>query len=61
MYSRTSKENGRLNSRCLYCFIAVGTDVDSTTELEHIEARHICPEKVLAHMLNYGRTFELQP
>jgi hypothetical protein len=48
MYSRTLNENGTINSRCLYCFITIGSAIESDAELSRIEAEHVCPEKVLA-------------
>jgi hypothetical protein len=48
MYSRTLNENGTLNSRCLYCFMTIGSAVETETELAKIEFEHVCPEKVLA-------------
>jgi hypothetical protein len=61
MYSRTSNDNGSLNSRCLYCFATISTATDSTIDLDRIEVRHICPEKALAYSLTRGHTFELRP
>ncbi len=61
MYSRTSNDNGSLNSRCLYCFVTISTETDSTTDLDGIEVRHICPEKALAYLLARRLTFEFQP
>jgi hypothetical protein len=51
MYYHTQNENGSYNSRCLDCLLTIAFSVDSAEELERIEARHLCPEKVLAHML----------
>lgn len=50
MYSRTQNDNGTLNTRCLYCFMTVASAVDSDTELEQLERRHVCPERALAEM-----------
>ncbi len=60
MYSRSRNENGRQNSRCLYCFMTIASDVEIESELERIEARHICPEKALAQLLALKRTVLLQ-
>ena len=48
MYSRTLNENGTLNSRCLYCFMTIGSAIETDAELARIETKHVCPEKVLA-------------
>ena len=53
MYSRITNENGSLNSRCLYCFNTVASDVQ-IHDLDRFEARHICPEKALAQLLARG-------
>jgi hypothetical protein len=51
MYSRTQNENGTYNTRCLYCFMTIASAVETDEELNRIEARHICPEKALAKLL----------
>jgi len=51
MYSRTQNDNGTFNTRCLYCFLTVASDVESPLELELIEEHHMCPEKALASLL----------
>jgi hypothetical protein len=51
MYSRTQNENGSFNSRCLHCFLTIASGVETEVELKDREARHLCPEKVLAQML----------
>jgi len=51
MYSRTQNENGTYNTRCLYCFMTIASAVETDEELNQIEARHICPEKALAKLL----------
>ncbi len=51
MYNRTLNENGTYNTRCLYCFMTVASAVESTSELEMLETRHICPERALAELL----------
>jgi hypothetical protein len=33
MYSRSRNENGSSNTRCLYCFLAVASDVETAIEL----------------------------
>ncbi len=50
MYSRTQNENGSYNTRCLDCFMTVAFCLESEQELDGVEVRHICPEKVLAKM-----------
>jgi len=51
MYSRTQNENGSLNSRCLDCFMTIASCVETEEELDEREAHHLCPERVLAHLL----------
>jgi hypothetical protein len=51
MYSRTINETGHTTSRCLYCFMTVASETEGPGELDRIEARHVCPEKALAHLL----------
>lgn len=51
MYSRTQNENGTYNTRCLYCFMTIASCVETDKELDQVEARHICPEKALAKLL----------
>lgn len=51
MYHRTQNENGSYNTRCLDCFMTIAFCIDSEEELDRREAEHLCPEKVLAHML----------
>lgn len=60
MYSRSRNENGNQNTRCLYCFITIASDVEIESELERLEARHICPEKALAQLLAMKRTVLVQ-
>jgi hypothetical protein len=60
MYSRTSNQNGRFNSRCLYCFTTVASDIERTSELDRIEAEHLCPEKALAQLMARKHTIEIQ-
>jgi hypothetical protein len=38
----------------------VASDVETTIELDRVEARHICPEKALTQLLLRGHSFELQ-
>ena len=47
MYSRIQNENGTYNTRCLFCFMTVGSAVEADEELARIEADHVCPEKAL--------------
>jgi hypothetical protein len=48
MYSRTQNENGTYNTRCLDCFLTIASSIETESELDAQEARHICPEKALA-------------
>lgn len=58
MYSRTQNENGTYNTRCLYCFMTVASDVESPGELDVEEAEHLCPEKAIAHMVAHDRVID---
>ena len=60
MYSRTQNENGTYNTRCLYCFMTIASSVDSEKELERFEARHICPEKALAELMETQKAINAQ-
>ncbi len=57
MYSRTQNENGTYNTRCLDCFITIASCVKTEAELGQREARHLCPEKVLAQLLAREKAF----
>ena len=59
MYSRTQNETEHFNSRCLYCFITIASDVATTRELDRLEATHLCPEKALAQMLAREKSCQL--
>ena len=58
MYSRTQNENGTYNTRCLHCFMTIASSVESDKELARLEARHICPEKALAALLELEKAAE---
>ena len=58
MYSRTQNENGTYNTRCLYCFMTIASAVETDRELARLEARHICPERALAALLEQARAIE---
>lgn len=51
MYRRTQNENGTFNTMCLDCLLTIATSVETETDLEQLEIRHMCPEKVLAQLL----------
>ena len=51
MYSRTQNDNGTYNTRCLDCFMTIASAVETEQEINRLEARHICPERVLSEML----------
>jgi hypothetical protein len=51
MYNRSQNENGTYNTRCLYCFMTIASSVETEKEMEKLEARHICPERALAELL----------
>ena len=54
MYSRTQNENGTYNTRCLFCFMTIASAVETTAELDHIETRHLCPERALSDIFMRG-------
>ncbi len=56
MYNHTQNENGTYNTRCLYCFMTVASSIESEKELDLLEARHICPERALAELLEMEKT-----
>lgn len=58
MYSRTQNENGTYNTRCLYCFMTIASSVETEKELAKLEARHICPERALAALLEQIKSAE---
>ena len=58
MYSRTQNENGTYNTRCLYCFMTIASSVETDKELATLEARHMCPERALAELLEQEKAIE---
>ena len=60
MYSRTQNENGSYNTRCLHCFLTVASAVETEEQLTSLEHRHICPEMVLADLLDRERSTQLK-
>jgi hypothetical protein len=60
MYSRTQNENGTYNTRCLHCFMTIASSVETETELDRLEVRHICPERALAELLEQVKASESQ-
>lgn len=60
MYSRTQNENGTYNTRCLFCFMTIASSVETDTEMARLEARHICPERALAELLEQEKAIESQ-
>jgi hypothetical protein len=58
MYSRTQNENGTYNTRCLYCFMTIAFSVETDKDLDRQEARHICPERALAELLELEKAIE---
>jgi hypothetical protein len=58
MYSRTQNENGSHNTRCLHCFMTVVSATETEEELTSLEHRHICPEMVLADLLDRERSIQ---
>ncbi|MGA2808632.1 MAG: hypothetical protein ABSE87_10895 [Terracidiphilus sp.] len=60
MYSRTQNENGTYNTRCLYCFMTIASSVEAERDLERLEARHICPERALAELLEVQKVIDSQ-
>ena len=60
MYSRTQNDNGSYNTRCLHCFMTIASAVETDEELQSLESRHICPEMVLADLLNREKPVPLK-
>jgi hypothetical protein len=60
MYSQTQNDNGTYNTRCLDCFMTIASSVETTDELEAIEVRHLCPEKLLAQLVARESSVEAQ-
>jgi hypothetical protein len=60
MYSRTQNENGTYNTRCLHCFMTIASSVEAVKELDKLEARHICPERALAELLEVQKAINAQ-
>ena len=60
MYSRTQNDNGTYNTRCLDCFMTIASSVETVDELEVLEVKHLCPEKVLAQLIARERSVEAQ-
>lgn len=60
MYSRTQNENGTYNTRCLFCFMTIASSVETDVELDRLEARHICPERALAELLELEKAAEMK-
>lgn len=58
MYSHTQNENGTYNTRCLHCFMTIASSVESEKELDLLEARHMCPERALAELLELEKATE---
>ncbi|MGD0940516.1 MAG: hypothetical protein ABR905_12480 [Terracidiphilus sp.] len=58
MYSHTQNENGTYNTRCLHCFMTVASSVETDQELGRLEARHICPERALAELMELKKASE---
>lgn len=61
MYSRTQNENGTFNTRCLYCFMTIAFEVESSEELGKVEVRHMCPERVLAELAAQDTYLRTEP
>jgi hypothetical protein len=60
MYSHTQNENGSYNTRCLHCFMTIASAVETEEELHSLESRHICPEMVLADLLNREKSIQFR-
>ncbi len=58
MYNRTQNENGTYNTRCLHCFMTIASSVATEKDLAPLEARHICPERALAALLEQIKSTE---
>jgi hypothetical protein len=48
MYNRTQNPNGSYDTRCLDCLLTIARGVKGESELDELEAHHLCPEKALA-------------
>jgi hypothetical protein len=59
MYNHSQNENGSYNTRCLHCLMTVATCIETDEELESLESRHICPEMVLADLLNREKSIQM--
>jgi hypothetical protein len=55
MYHHTQNENGTYNTLCLYCFMTVASALESDDDLKTVEGQHICPERVLAELLQQSK------
>jgi len=51
MFSRTQNDNGTYNTMCLDCLRTIATSIESETDLELLEMRHMCPERALLQLL----------
>jgi hypothetical protein len=58
MYNQTQNENGSYNTRCLHCFMTIASAVETEEELHVLESRHICPEMVLADLLEREKSIQ---
>jgi hypothetical protein len=58
MYSRTQNDNGTYNTRCLYCFMTVGSAIETKEGLILLEAHHCCPERALSNSLDREEPIE---
>jgi hypothetical protein len=58
MYNHTQNENGSYNTRCLHCFMTISSAVETEEELRSLESRHICPEMVLADLLEREKSIQ---
>ena len=58
MYNHTQNENGSYNTRCLHCFMTIASAVETEEELRSLESRHICPERVLADLLEREKSIQ---
>lgn len=55
MYNRTQNDNGTYNTFCLDCLMTIASCVESESELDRLEARHVCPEKALDALLQWEK------
>lgn len=54
MYNRTQNENGTYNTLCLHCFMTVASALESNDDMERVEAKHMCLERMISELVTLG-------